>query len=313
VLREWGYDVRPQVGVAGYRIDLGLRHPAVPGAYALGIECDGAMYHSSRAARDRDRLREEVLTGLGWTLHRIWGTDWYRDRTAAEQRLRQAVERAVAADPREAWTDPVRVPPTPAAEPVPAEQRVPVDTAPDRPWSAPYEVSAPYVTPTYELHTPEARPALRKLLTTVIEAEGPIHEDLLVQRAREAWGVGRAGTRIRDNIRQVLRALAGSGLVVVQGDFLDTVNRSDLRARHPVADAIRKCPHIPATERQLVLRELTAESPGMSRDELIRQTCDYFGWKRRGPDISSALDADIAVLLAGGVLTETAGGITIRR
>lgn len=310
VLRTWGYEVRPQVGVAGYRIDLGLRHPLIPGTYALGIECDGAMYHSSRAARDRDRLREEVLTGLGWTLHRIWGTDWYRDRTAAEQRLRKAVERAVAAEPRQLKTESPLVVPAVMAKPAPAEHRVPVDTAPDRPWSAPYEVCTLEVTPRYELHTVEARPTLRKLLTRVIETEGPIHEDLLVQRAREVWGVGRAGSRIRENIHQVVRALAATGLVVADGEFLDGVGRSELRARHPAADVLRKCAHILAAERQLALRKLTAESPGMSRDELVRQTCDYFGWKRRGPDIRSALNTDIAVLLAKGDLTETASGIT---
>ncbi|MFI5527283.1 DUF4011 domain-containing protein [Kitasatospora sp. NPDC051853] len=95
VLRSWGYSVRPQVGVAGYRIDLGIRDPRRPGRYALGIECDGAMYHSSKVARDRDRLRESVLSGLGWRLHRIWGTDWYRNRPGAEARLRAAVEREV--------------------------------------------------------------------------------------------------------------------------------------------------------------------------------------------------------------------------
>ncbi|MEW2304445.1 DUF3320 domain-containing protein [Streptomyces sp. NPDC006655] len=99
VLRGWGYDVQPQVGVAGFRIDMAVRHPGAPGTYALGIECDGAMYHSSRAARDRDRLREAVLRDLGWRLHRIWGTDWYRNRRDAMARLRAAVEAACAEDP----------------------------------------------------------------------------------------------------------------------------------------------------------------------------------------------------------------------
>lgn len=310
VLRAWGYDVRPQVGVAGYRIDLGLRHPAAPGTYALGIECDGAMYHSSKVARDRDRLREEVLNGLGWSLHRIWGTDWYRDRVAAEQRLRQAVERAVAAEPPHTRTEPARVAAEPPTGPAPEEERVPVDVSPDRLWSAPYEVCTLEVTPRYDLHTVEARPTLRKLLTRVIETEGPIHEELLVQRAREIWGVGRAGARIRENIQQVVRSLADAGLVVANGGFLDTVRRSELRARHPADAFVRKCAHIPSAERQLALRELAAESPGMSRDELVRQTGDYFGWKRRGPDIRSALDADIADLLARGALTESASGIT---
>ncbi|WP_435611676.1 DUF3320 domain-containing protein [Streptomyces sp. bgisy159] len=99
VLRGWGYEVQPQVGVAGFRIDMAVRHPGAPGTYALGIECDGAMYHSSRAARDRDRLREAVLRDLGWRLHRIWGTDWYRNRRDAMARLRAAVEAACAEDP----------------------------------------------------------------------------------------------------------------------------------------------------------------------------------------------------------------------
>lgn len=99
VLRGWGYEVQPQVGVAGFRIDMAVRHPGAPGTYALGIECDGAMYHSSRAARDRDRLREAVLRDLGWRLHRIWGTDWYRNRRHAMERLRAAVEAACAEDP----------------------------------------------------------------------------------------------------------------------------------------------------------------------------------------------------------------------
>src|SRR5262249_9694120 len=70
-IREAGYHVQPQVGVKGFRIDLGVIDPSRPGEYLLGVECDGAAYHSARSARDRDRLRQEVLEGLGWRLHRI--------------------------------------------------------------------------------------------------------------------------------------------------------------------------------------------------------------------------------------------------
>ncbi len=73
------YQVDSQVGVSGFRIDLGIRHPDFPTRYILGIECDGAPYHSHRTARDRDRLRQEVLNNLGWQIHRIWSTDWVRD------------------------------------------------------------------------------------------------------------------------------------------------------------------------------------------------------------------------------------------
>jgi hypothetical protein len=71
VLKDRGYEIVPQVGVAGFFIDLGVKHPGKPGTFLLGIECDGASYHSARSARDRDRLRQEILEDLGWKIHRI--------------------------------------------------------------------------------------------------------------------------------------------------------------------------------------------------------------------------------------------------
>jgi very-short-patch-repair endonuclease len=96
VLKEKGYEVVPQVGVAGFFIDLGVKHPAKPGAYLLGIECDGASYHSGRSARDRDRLRQEILENLGWKIHRVWSTDWFRNRETEIKRLLRRVEELLA-------------------------------------------------------------------------------------------------------------------------------------------------------------------------------------------------------------------------
>lgn len=76
-LEARGFTIRHQVGVSGYRIDLAVADPARPEHFLAGIECDGAQYHSSRSARDRDRLRQEVLEGLGWTILRVWSTDWF--------------------------------------------------------------------------------------------------------------------------------------------------------------------------------------------------------------------------------------------
>ena len=78
-LEREGYAVEPQYGVEGFRIDIAVCDPDTPGSYLLGIECDGAAYHSSLSARDRDRLRQEVLETAGWRIERIWSTDWFRD------------------------------------------------------------------------------------------------------------------------------------------------------------------------------------------------------------------------------------------
>jgi hypothetical protein len=88
-LESWGFPVRLGTGV-----DLAVPHPG--GGYAIGIQCDGAGYRAYPAARDRDRLRDQVLRGLGWHLHRVWSTAWHTERTAERDRLRRAVEQAVA-------------------------------------------------------------------------------------------------------------------------------------------------------------------------------------------------------------------------
>ncbi len=94
-LQARGVRLLPQYGCSGYRIDFAVLHPQRPGQMVLAIECDGATYHSAATARDRDRLRQEVLERLGWRFHRIWSTDWFRNREAAVDRALQAIELAV--------------------------------------------------------------------------------------------------------------------------------------------------------------------------------------------------------------------------
>lgn len=91
-LRARGYVIDYQVGVSGYKIDLGVRHPDHPERYLAGVECDGATYHSSKSARDRDRLREEVLNDKGWDILRIWSTDWFDNPSLQTTRLLEKLE-----------------------------------------------------------------------------------------------------------------------------------------------------------------------------------------------------------------------------
>ena len=81
-LKLEGFNCVPQVGVTGYFIDLAVQDPGQPGRYLMGVECDGATYHSAKSARDRDRLRQSVLEGLGWNIKRIWSTDWFKNPQA---------------------------------------------------------------------------------------------------------------------------------------------------------------------------------------------------------------------------------------
>ena len=126
-LRRRGWTVVPQVGVSKFRIDLGIVHPDHPGDYLLGVECDGATYHSAATARDRDKIRAAILESLGWKLLRVWSTDWWIDKQRAAnglhalieeclaQRRRSAEERAAAASVSPPIVRPV-------ADPIEADQ-----------------------------------------------------------------------------------------------------------------------------------------------------------------------------------------------
>ena len=107
-----GHDVVHQVGTAGFYIDLAIADPSNPGRYALGIECDGAKYHSSRSARDRDRLRQAVLEDRGWRIHRVWSTDWFKDPDAELRKILKALHEALATVASPAGSEPTPMGPS---------------------------------------------------------------------------------------------------------------------------------------------------------------------------------------------------------
>ncbi|MYR47392.1 DUF3320 domain-containing protein [Streptomyces sp. SID5910] len=321
VLRDWGYDVQPQVGVAGFRVDMAVRHPGAPGSYALGIECDGAMYHSSRAARDRDRLREEILRGLGWNLHRIWGTDWYRNRKDAQRRLREAVEAACAADPYAPAPEsaPVSVP-----NQAPAEIAiVPVAESDRSDWSRPYRalgwdelydlkdaLSKAAGLPRIDLRDPAARAVVAEVAHHIITMEGPIEEDVLIGRVRSAWLLDRSGQVVQTSVRDALTRLCKKQKAVRSGTVWDLPGRDVTVARTPSPDFDRKkVSQVPPAERRIALLGILSESPGMRREELARETARFFGWLRLGPDIKAAFDKDIEELLARNAVEEGPSGL----
>lgn len=103
-ISDLGYETAYQIGVVGFFIDIGVIHPDRPGEYLIGIECDGAAYHSSRFARDRDRLRQQILEDKGWRIHRIWSTNWFHARAQEIDRLKWALEKHLDVDRRQTAT-----------------------------------------------------------------------------------------------------------------------------------------------------------------------------------------------------------------
>ncbi len=97
-LREKGWTIQTQVGVSKFRVDMGVVHPDHPGEYLAGIECDGATYHGSPSARDRDRVRQAILENLGWRIIRLWSTDYFKEPEYAMRKMHERLDEVLAED-----------------------------------------------------------------------------------------------------------------------------------------------------------------------------------------------------------------------
>jgi len=304
VIRSWGFEVVPQVGTAGYRIDIGVCHPEHPGVYALGVECDGYQYHSSRTARDRDRLREKVLRGLGWNLYRIWGTAWYRDRHGEERTLRSAIEEAMAA-PVHGLLSTAATGEEDDRPVVVTEAAIFDDVVP--PWAAPYVTASVPPLPTWiDPDQPGSAYFMAPGVQAVVTAEEPVHIDVLYQRLRDGWDIGRIGPRIRANIEVAIEA-AG---VLREGDFVILTHPPVVTVRTPTEDCRRDVEHVFDEELAVALVSLVRDTGGISRDALTARIARLYGWTRRGPDITARMNARVDRLLADGILAGDADNLT---
>ena len=297
-VRRWGYDVVPQVGVAGYRIDMAVRHPAKPGSFALGIECDGAMYHSSKTARDRDRLRQSVLEGLGWHLHRIWGPSWYRDRSGQEERLRTAIDDAIAG--RIQRSAPAR---QPEPDPVAVIEEADLDGTPE--WASAFRPAAPPNSQATDITSVEARPAMERIIIDIVEAEGPVHEQRVMRAVLGAWGKNRAGALIKESFDKVIARLSRTRIHRSPDGVLSLPDQNEVVVRVPAdEDGNRPIRHVPPAERRRALVLATVDARAIDHDQLRQYVARLFGWRRTGAEISGVLDDDIDSLVESGALVK---------
>jgi very-short-patch-repair endonuclease len=296
-LRSNGHEVHKQVGCASYRVDLAIVDPQLPGHYLLGVECDGARYHSSPVARDRDRLREQVLRNLGWQLYRIWSTDWYRNRSDTKARLLDAVKKAKCDSQARATTRTA-----PVLQMV-REQTIELaddhDLIPEH-----IDISSSVVT--YERYSPKSFARRGDLLETpvrevaavvkrVVHTESPIALDEAVQRIRHLWKLGRAGSRIRDAIGDAVDLAESTGDIRRdEAGFLWFSNSSgDIKVRRRGAGDPRDidtiCNEEIAEALRLVLKAQHATVP----EDLVRQAARLFGFKAVGRVVEERIESVI--------------------
>lgn len=307
VIRSLGYEVIPQVGCSGFRIDLGIVDPVQPGRFLLGVECDGASYHSAATARDRDRLRQEVLEKLGWRIYRVWSPDWIMRRDRETGRLREAIERARSALPNP--VDANSPPEEKIRAPIVKEQHISSHEPHSFPgWVNPYKVCKLKAGPQegIEFHDPAARPTLARMLREVIEVEGPVHIEVATRRLVSAWGLTRAGRRIREAVRGAFNSLKGEGKVKRIGKFLwpsRVVFELTVRQPNPEdEDTLREIAFIPQEELELAVMNAVRDALSISEDDLVKAVARIFGFDRTGVNIRGRMETIFRQMTSRGML-----------
>ena len=312
-LQGLGYDVKRQIGASGFRVDLAVSDPEKPGRFLLGIECDGAQYHASRSARDRDRLRQEVLEAHGWIIHRVWSADWYLRPQAELKKIEEAIASA-----RTVWAarDEEGITSAPRAVPLSfeAERIGDIDyITPIVGTSAPAPAAQAYVEATFPVdrrYEPHEAPAsdMAAYVVKIVELEGPIHADEIATRIRMLWGLGRAGSRIRGAVDRAVR-IATQLRLIEGGPFYSTPGQvAVVRDRSAVqSQTLRKPDYLPPAEIDLALLEIIDANFGAGRDELAQAASRLFGFAATSAQLRAILDAGIDRLVSAGVLVERDG------
>jgi very-short-patch-repair endonuclease len=328
-LRTLGYQVARQVGEAGYSIDIAIVDPERPGRFVIGIECDGATYHSSRSARDRDRLRQAVLEGLGWRIHRIWSTDWFLDRDGCLKRAAKAIEDALAESrkntPRmsggpSSSANPSGPAPTSQAPTVPTTAAPSIiEREPDRQLEdASRDDVVPYrLAKTRRVNLGDRQfadlPAswIAEQLALVVQEEAPVHVEEAFRRVLDWCGVARMGHKIRgalesavrDGVRSKRFQRVHDALLPMGFDLTDVPIRSrgDLEARH------RNFDHVPAIEIEAAIVHVVASGLGVDESEIPPTVARMLGFHRTGQAIQGRITDRVEALETKGTLVRKGG------
>ena len=295
-ISSWGYDVVPQVGCASYRIDIGVRHPNREGTYCLAVECDGAMYHSSKVARDRDRIRQQVLENLGWRIHRIWGPTWYNERKVAEEALKNALEAASEKSPLHI-TKKSRKKNDSLVVVVNEIDETNLDDI-----VTVYDVTK--LTTSWKgkdaFYEYWENQSIVNQLNKIIQKESPIHSELMVHRIRDAWNFKSASKKMTDRTMFLFNTyVKKSGINIDRNGFIWLSNSRKIKKSRGQSKSgeARKAEHVPMEEIILVFNELKSMSHGtIEKDEMFKRTAELFGWTRRGQVVNKRLEASLRKL-----------------
>lgn len=295
-LTENGYNVATQVGCAGYRIDMGVKDPENPGRYVLAVECDGATYHSSRYARERDRLRQQVLENMGWHFHRIWSTEWIQATAAAKNSLLHAVQDAIFNAPKGGQLfEPTEMEPTVEAliDKVEEEQEfVGLSTVLD----FDHYVFA-------ELKADDPFSDVEKV-RRIITVEGPVHYDYLARKMAPFMGFSRASSTVKRRLDWYLAHLSKE--LERKDDFIYLKPVNPVYKMRIVSG--RDITEICSEELEYAMVAVAKNTIGITEDLLIEETAHNIGFAHAKSKLKARLKDIFDSLVLKGVLSVLPSG-----
>lgn len=310
-LQSKGYNVVTQVGCSGFRIDMAIKHPIHSGQFVIGIECDGATYHSSRTARERDRLRQTVLEDMGWTIYRIWSTDWIKDQTTEEDKLINAIENVLSGlkmdnDNNSAFIDANYQEGNSILSSTDIEEIIMPSG----------KLDAGYGFEIYKRANPiEEQNIIGKtdIILNVISTEQPIHFEELCKRTVPLFDRQKVTSYVRDAVRGILRCFLHDKISVDEKDFVRLIGFEEVKVRipDPNDDYIRPITCICDKELALAMKTIASNSYGITQDNLFITTAREFGFKRTGENIINTLMPVYLTMLDNGEVTEVDGKVQV--
>lgn len=307
-IRRLDYTVVPKVGCSVYPIDMAVVDPANLGGYLLAIECDGATYRASNSARDRDRLREQVLRQLGWRIHRVWSPEWISRRESEVRRLKDALDQACQLQPESLLPQAVES----RDREMTVQQEIMVKQVQfggaER-IGIPYKVHAlkavfnPYVriplskypysaVQKNEFHFPENRILQSRLLEELVREEGPIHFDYAVQRLAASWDIHRISSKIVHALQEALDMLIKDHRLAAKGEFLWPNDLVEVPVRVPVPgmpESMRLPEQIPPEEIENAIRLIVQYALGITVESLVAETARIFGFAHAGERVKTRI------------------------
>ena len=292
-----GYKVITQVGCSGFRIDMAIKHPRHSGEFAIGIECDGATYHSSRTARERDRLRQTVLKDMGWTIYRIWSTDWIKNQKTEEEKLIMAIENALSSS--ESQTDDKTIAPAP---PIEIEEEIKKEETPDD--------KNGFIDYTYADIDDLSKLSITRAIKKAIEIEQPIHFDELCRRVAPLYGRQKATSVVVSEVTNQIQSRLKNEVKIDKESFI-TTNHFTMPTARKTTDSSRKIEYISQEELIEALKIIITHSYGITPHDLCIVTAKELGYKRTSGNILHYLEKAYKTMLKKKIAQEIEGKVSL--